>query len=201
MQAQYSTYNTSKSSQNVSSLSIVFLSLLPVLSATVSVKASAILALCAVVSLVLSSGIVCLIGKTISNYISFISFVILNVSFISAVQMLCRAYLPKSADFSSVYLPFLIISTVIIGYKEASNMKFSSNQFFKSNLKIGFLFAITIIVLSSFREIIGFGSFADMTIPFFSAYTIAYFTTSSGGFILCGILLTLSKLLTKGRLS
>ena len=64
---------------------------------------------------------------------------------------------------------------------------------------MGIGFTLTLLVMSTIREVLGSGTFAGISVPFFSSYNIPILTQTPGGFFVFGCLIALVARITHGK--
>ncbi len=149
---------------------VALLGLCPLLAVTNSVVNALGLAIATTIVLVLSNSVVSLSRGLIKPEIRIPVFVLLIASFVTIVELLMQAFYYELYLVLGIFVPLIVTNCVILGRAEVFASK---NNFFKSlldGLFIGLGFAVVLIVLGAFREIIGSGTLLSQADLLFGSY-------------------------------
>ncbi len=162
---------------------ILFLATAVVVGSTATLKGALTMSISVLLVLVLSSLLLTLLNKVITDDIRFISTVIIVAGTASLVQMLMNAFLPAGYKMVSLYLAVLAVDlSVFANCKDIKND--STAVALKKSFKTGLYYAAVILVLAVFREAFGMGSIYGHALPWLSENTIAVLSTAPGGYML-----------------
>ena len=140
--------------------------------------------------------VVAAIRKIIPNEIRLAIFVVVIAGFVSVVQMLMQAYLPDLYDMLGVYLALIVVNCIILGRAEMFARKNGVVDSALDGLGMGLGFTIALILMATFREVVGAGTFAGIEIPLLKTYNIPILVASPGGFFAFGCIIALVAKLT-----
>lgn len=170
---------------------VIFLGMCPALGTTGSIENAVYMSLCVLFVLFLSNVIISSIRKIVPNEVRIPVYIIIIATLVSIVDMLFHAYLPYDVYQSlGSFISLIVVNCIILGRAEsfASKNKVSDSIIDALGYSAGF--AMAIIVVAFFRELIGTGalSWAGHSLQIIpSEYAIKLFSTNSGAFITLGL--------------
>ena len=170
---------------------VIFLGMCPALGTTGSIENAVYMSLCVLFVLFLSNVIISSIRKIVPNEVRIPVYIIIIATLVSIVDMLFHAYLPYDVCQSlGSFISLIVVNCIILGRAEsfASKNKVSDSIIDALGYSAGF--AMAIIVVAFFRELIGTGalSWAGHSLQIIpSEYAIKLFSTNSGAFITLGL--------------
>ena len=170
---------------------VIFLGMCPALGTTGSIENAVYMSLCVLFVLFLSNVIISSIRKIVPNDVRIPVYIIIIATLVSIVDMLFHAYLPYDVYQSlGSFISLIVVNCIILGRAEsfASKNKVSDSIIDALGYSAGF--AMAIIVVAFFRELIGTGalSWAGHSLQIIpSEYAIKLFSTNSGAFITLGL--------------
>ena len=170
---------------------VIFLGMCPALGTTGSIENAEYMSLCVLFVLFLSNVIISSIRKIVPNEVRIPVYIIIIATLVSIVDMLFHAYLLYDVYQSlGSFISLIVVNCIILGRAEsfASKNKVSDSIIDALGYSAGF--AMAIIVVAFFRELIGTGALSWdghslQIIP--SEYAIKLFSTNSGAFITLGL--------------
>ncbi len=183
------------------------------LAITTTFENGLIMGISVTVVLLLSSIIVSLISKYVSDDLRIPSYIIIIATIVTAIEILLRKYSVTVYDALGVYLPLITVNCIILGRILSFASKNKVKASIKDALKTGFQYTFAIVLFASIREILGNNTltivdnlsnlFGNKIV--FSIFPNSYmlpnniFLTSAGAFITLGILLgILNKVRSRG---
>ncbi|THB64270.1 MAG: electron transport complex subunit E [Gammaproteobacteria bacterium] len=134
------------------------LGLCPTLAVTASIVNALGLSIATTIILVISNVIISLIRKYISEEIRIPVFIIVIASFVSAVALLIKAYVPALDASLGIFIPLIVTNCVILGRAEAFAFKNSPVASAIDGLATGLGFLVVLCVLGAVRELLGSGT-------------------------------------------
>lgn len=170
---------------------VIFLGMCPALGTTGTIENAVYMSLCVLFVLFLSNVIISSIRKIVPNEVRIPVYIIIIATLVSIVDMLFHAYLPYDVYQSlGSFISLIVVNCIILGRAEsfASKNKVSDSIIDALGYSAGF--AMAIIVVAFFRELIGTGalSWAGHSLQIIpSEYAIKLFSTNSGAFITLGL--------------
>ena len=147
------------------------------LATTTSVKNALGMGLATSAVLICSNIMISLLRRVIPKEVRIAAYVVIISGFVTAVELLMKAYLPELYDALGIFIPLIVVNCIILARAEAFASK---NRVLPSALDgiatgIGYTFAL--LLISSIREILGSGTFCGHTV-FGDGYSRRYICTS-----------------------
>lgn len=139
--------------------------------------------------LICSNLFISVLRNFIPKQIRIASYIVIISGFVTAVQLLIKAYLPDLDKSLGLFIPLIVVNCIILARAEsfASKNPVLPSAVDGITMGLGFTFALT--VLASIREILGAGTLCGFKImPSFYEPAI-FFILPSGAFITLGCLI------------
>ncbi|GAA0779384.1 electron transport complex subunit E [Clostridium subterminale] len=168
---------------------IQVLAMCPTLAVTSSVKNAAGMALAATVVLIGSNAVISLIRKLVPDKIRIPAYIVVIATFVTLIQFLLQAYIPDLYKSLGIFLPLIVVNCVILGRAEAYASKNKVIPSIFDAIGMGLGFGLAIVILATFREVLGNGTFYGFQILPKSYIPAMVMTSAPGAFITLGILL------------
>lgn len=178
---------------------VLLLGTCPTLATTGSVVSAFAMGVAATAVLFCSNMVISALRKAIPDKVRIPCYIVVIAGFVTIVQMLMEAYLPDLYNMLGIYLALIVVNCIILGRAE---MFARENNVFDSaldGLGMGIGFTLALVLMASFREVLGAGSWAGNEIAFLKNYTIPILTAAPGGFFTFGIMIALMNKLTSGK--
>ena len=178
---------------------VLLLGTCPTLATTGSVVSAFAMGVAATAVLFCSNMVISALRKAIPDKVRIPCYIVVIAGFVTIVQMLMEAYLPDLYNMLGIYLALIVVNCIILGRAE---MFARENTVFDSaldGLGMGIGFTLALVLMASFREVLGAGSWAGNEIAFLKNYTIPILTAAPGGFFTFGIMIALMNKLTSGK--
>ncbi len=136
----------------------IVLGMCPTLAVTSSVKNGIGMGIAASFVLVASNLFISLVRNIVPNKIRIPIFIVIIAAFVSIVEMLMQAYSPDLHKALGIFVPLIVVNCIILGRAEAFASK--NNVFYSvlDGLGMGIGFTLSLIVVSSIRELWGNGT-------------------------------------------
>jgi len=134
------------------------LGMCPFLAVTTSVENALGMGAAATFVLVFSNFLVSLFRKVIPSKVRIPSYIVIIATFVTLVDLLMNAYLPALHQSLGIFIPLIVVNCIILGRAEGFANK---NKVFPSILDgigMGLGFTLAMVVMATFREILGNGS-------------------------------------------
>ena len=178
---------------------VLLLGTCPTLATTGGVVSAFAMGVAATAVLFCSNMVISALRKAIPDKVRIPCYIVVIAGFVTIVQMLMEAYLPDLYNMLGIYLALIVVNCIILGRAEMFARK---NNVFDSaldGLGMGIGFTLALVLMASFREVLGAGSWAGNEIAFLKNYTIPILTAAPGGFFTFGIMIALMNKLTSGK--
>lgn len=138
-----------------------------------------------------------LLRNAIPDKIRIAAFVVVISGFVTAVDLLLKAYSPALSSSLGVFIPLIVVNCIILARAESFASK--NNVFLSAvdGLAQGIGYTMVMLVMSIIREILGTGKILGFDITKYVYYEPALFMIlPAGGFMVLGFLIALFKKIT-----
>ena len=149
------------------------------------------------VVLIFSNILISLLRKLIPNEIRIAAFIVIISGFVTAVQLIIKAYLPSLDKSLGVFIPLIVVNCIILGRAESFASKNGALDSALDGVGIGLGFTLALTVIGAVREVLGSGAIFGYNLGI-GDYTPLVFVLAPGGFLVLGFLMVLfNKFLKK----
>lgn len=168
----------------------------PTLAVTTAVFNGIGMGIAATAVLIGSNLIISLINKIVPNEVRIPIYVVVIATFVTAVQMLIKAYSPALDSALGIFIPLIVVNCIILARAESFASKNPPLNSIMDGLGMGIGFTLALLIISAVREIFGAGTFLGMPI-FGEAFEPALILIlPPGGFLVFGLTIALVNKLT-----
>ncbi len=143
--------------------------------------------------LILSNVVISSVAKFIPNTIRIPCYIVIIASFVSLIDMLMEAYLPTLHSQLGIYIPLIVVNCLILARAEAFASKNTVLQSFFDGLGMGIGFTLALLLLGSFREILGNASIFGWNFLGEDVYPMILFILPPGAFLALGLFVLLTQ--------
>ena len=175
---------------------VQFLGMCPTLATTTSVSNAIGMGLAATAVLICSNVFISLLRKFIPKEIRIASYIVVISGFVTAVELLMKAYFTPLYDSLGLYIPLIVVNCIILARAEAFASKNPVLPSAIDGLAMGLGFTVSLSLLASVREIIGSGTWLGLPLMPASYRPTLIFILPAGAFLTMGML---AALVNKGR--
>lgn len=147
--------------------------------------------------LVFSNIIISSIKSIIPKKVRIASYIMVIATFVVIVELMMKAYFFSISEKLGIFIPLIVVNCIILGRAEAFASK---NPVFLSaadGLGIGMGFTIALFLISSIREILGYGTFFGNPVMWESFEPVSFMVQAPGAFVCLGILLAIINVMPK----
>ena len=144
-----------------------------------------------------SNIIISMLRNIIPKKVRIAAYIIIIATFVVIVEQVMRAYFFSISQKLGVFIPLIVVNCIILGRAEAFAAKNSVLLSAADGLGIGLGFTMSLLTVSSVREIIGNGTIFKMNIMWDSYEPFKFMVQAPGAFICLGILLAMINLIPK----
>lgn len=168
---------------------VLLLGMCPTLAVTTSVNNALGMGLSVIAVLTASNIAVSLLRKTIPDSVRIPSYIVIIAAFVTMIEMVMHAYFTDLYASLGIYLPLIVVNCIILGRAEAFASKNTIKDSILDALGMGTGFTLALLILASFREIFGAGSFMGLSLfgPNFEPALV--FILPPGAFLTLGLIL------------
>ena len=171
----------------------------PTLATSTSLENGLGMGLAATAVLICSNVMVSLLRKIIPQKIRIASYVVIISGFVTAIEMLMKAYLPDLADSLGLFIPLIVVNCIILARAEAFASKNGPIESAVDGLSMGLGFTFALALLASVREILGNGTIYGIPVFGESFQPASIMIMPAGAFLVLGfIIAAFQKILKKG---
>lgn len=174
---------------------VLLLGMCPTLAVTTSVNNAIGMGLAVIAVLTASNIVVSLLRKVIPDSVRIPSYIVIIATFVTMIEMIMHAYFVELYNSLGIFLPLIVVNCIILGRAEAFANKNTVLDSIYDALGMGTGFTLALIILATFREVLGAGTF--MGIPLFgpSFQPALVMILPPGAFLALGLLLGLINLI------
>ena len=141
------------------------------------------------VVLIFSNILISLLRKLIPNEIRIAAFIVIISGFVTAVQLIIKAYLPSLDKSLGVFIPLIVVNCIILARAEAFASKNRVLPSALDGLFMGIGYTVALLILSIVRELVGYGSFFGVKLFGDGFVGVGMLVSPPGAFILLGIMI------------
>lgn len=168
---------------------VQLLGMCPTLAVTTSVSNGIGMGLSATAVLVASNVVISLCRKFIPNKIRIASYIVIIAGFVSAIEMLLKAFLPEISKSLGLFIPLIVVNCIILARAEAFASKNTVGNSALDGLGIGLGFTVALTIISAIREVLGNGTFLGISVFGAGFAPATILILPPGAFIVLGLLI------------
>ncbi len=168
---------------------VQLLGLCPTLAVTASAENGLAMGLAATFVLVCSSFLVSMFRKVIPGQVRIAAYIVIIATFVTIADRFLAAFVPDISKSLGPFIPLIIVNCMILGRQEAFASKNGIGRSLLDALGMGVGFTLTLLVLSSIREILGAGTWFGMNIMWEGFAKWGVMSQAPGAFITLGCLI------------
>ena len=126
-------------------------------------------------------------------------YIIFIAGFVTLVQMVVEAFAYSLYQALGIFLPLIVVNCIVLARAEMFANKNSVLNSVLDAIGMGAGFTLTLLVMSTIREILGNGTWYGIELPVLVDNHVSIFTMAPGGFAVFGILIALVNKVSKGK--
>ena len=166
---------------------IMALGLCPTFAVTTSAVNAIGMGLSSLVVLMFSNFLISALSGVIPGRVRLPAEIVVVASLVTIVQLLIQGFAPSIYTALGIYIPLIVVNCIILGRAEAYALGAKPIPALFDGIGMGLGFTLALLLLGSFRELIGAGSiFGIKLIP--DAYHISIFVLPPGAFFVMAFL-------------
>lgn len=178
---------------------VIVLGMCPTLATSTSVNNAIGMGMAATFVLVCSNVMISLIKNITPDKIRIPVYVVVIAAFVSVVDMVMGAYLPELHKSLGLFIPLIVVNCIILGRAEAFASKNNMLNSLADGIGMGLGFTLALVVVATFREILGNGTWAGIKVLPQSYNPMLMAILAPGAFITLGLLMALMNLLKERK--
>lgn len=160
-----------------------------VLAVTTTVSGALGMGLAMTFVLMCSNIFISALRKIIPAKIHLPCYIVIIATFVTVVQMVMQAYLPELYRTLGVFIALIVVNCIILGRAEMFACKNTVVDSALDGLGMGVGYILTMVLMSSIREIIGNGTWMGITVIPESIDRMSVMNQAPGGFFVYGVLM------------
>lgn len=172
---------------------VLMLGMCPTLAVTTSAKNALGMGLSTAVVLVAANAVIAALRKFIPDRVRMPYFIVVVASMVTIVELLLKAYLYEVNESLGIYIPLIVVNCIIFGRVEAYAAKNKVGLSLFDGIGMGLGFTVALIIIGSFRELLGAGTIFNFRVMPESYEPIAIFVQAPGAFLVLAMLTALQN--------
>lgn len=171
---------------------VQLLGMCPTLAVTSSAENGLAMGLATTFVLFCSSFIISIVRKLIPPQVRIATYIVIVATFVTIADIYLKGYFPAISKSLGPFIPLIVVNCVILGRAEAFASKHTVVDSIIDSLGMGSGFIISLVILSSIRELLGAGTVFGKVILSASYFKpMGIMVLPAGAFITLGLLLGL----------
>jgi electron transport complex protein RnfE len=169
----------------------------PTLATTTSLANAVGMGIAATAVLVFSNMFISMLRKLIPPQVRIAAYIVIISGFVSAVELLIKAYLPELDASLGVFIPLIVVNCIILARAEAFASKNQVLPSIVDGIAMGLGFTLALTLISTVREVIGAGTLLGYPLFGGAVPPVTMFIMPPGAFITMGCIIAgVNKLLS-----
>lgn len=176
-------------------LLVLFLGTCPALAVTTSAFNGLGMGIATTFVLLMSNIVISVLRKVIPDSVRIPAYITIIASLVTIVQFILEGYFPELNQSLGIYIPLITVNCIILGRAEAFANRHTVVRSIMDGLGMGVGFTLALFLMGSLREILGFGTFFGIQMPWISEgglQPLGIFGLPAGAFIIYGLLVVVS---------
>jgi electron transport complex protein RnfE len=173
----------------------------PFLAVTTSVENAIGMGAAATFVLICSNFLVSLLRNLIPSKVRIPCYIVIIATFVTLVDMVMNAYVPDLHRSLGIFIPLIVVNCIILGRAEGFANRHPVLNSVADAIGMGIGFTLAMVVLASFREILGNGTWLNINVlgTGYQNQPLLIAILAPGAFILLGFILGFFNILEKRR--
>jgi electron transport complex protein RnfE len=167
----------------------LMLGLCPVLAVSTSVNNAIGMGAAATFVLVSSNLVVSIIRKWVPSKIRIPIYIIIIATFVTIVELIMAGFFPALNKSLGLFIPLIVVNCIILGRAEAFASKNTILMSIIDGLGMGIGFSFALIVISTFREVLGNGTWMGFPVFGTGYEPVLLMILAPGAFLTIGFLI------------
>ncbi|MDD2212110.1 MAG: electron transport complex subunit E [Clostridia bacterium] len=139
--------------------------------------------------------------KIIPESIRIPCYIVIIAAFVTVTEMLMQAYMPELFESLGIFIPLIVVNCIILGRAEAFASKNTVLPSFLDGLGMGIGYTLALVIVSTFREVLGAGTFLGYPLFADSVPSALIMILPPGGFITLGCVLAFLNLMQNRKMA
>lgn len=164
------------------------LGLCPTLAVTTSAVNALGMGLATTAVLTGSNLVISLIARYIPKNVRIPAYIVIIACFVTIIDQMMKANFYSLHKVLGIFIPLIVVNCIVLGRAEAFASKNTPLYSLIDGLSVGIGFTIALFILGSFREIIGAGTFFNISVTLSSYNPLLIAVMPPGAFLFLGFL-------------
>ena len=175
------------------------LGLCSTLAVTNLVKNTLVMTMAVLLVLIANSAIISAIRNLIPEKVRMIAYMLITSTLVIAVDIILKLFLPDISKAMGAYVALIITNCIIMGRAEAFAASNSADLSVVDALGVGLGYAFSLLTISVFRELVGFGTIFGFQVLPESLETVSIFSIPPGAFFSLGAFILIINVIRRKR--
>jgi electron transport complex protein RnfE len=136
-----------------------------------------------------SNVIISALRSVIPKKVRIASYIVIIATFVVIVELVMQAYVYPLYERLGIFIPLIVVNCIILGRAEAFASKNPIIHSAADGLGMGLGFTLSLTLLGSIRELLGYGTFFGMHVMGASFEPFTFMVEAPGAFVCLGLLL------------
>lgn len=167
---------------------VQMLGLCPTLAVTTSAINGMGMGLSTTAVLIAANMLIALLRNVIPDRVRLPGEIVVVASLVTIVDMLMEGFIPSLYSALGIYIPLIVVNCIILGRAEAFAMKNDPILSAFDGIGMGLGFTVALVLIGSFRELLGAGTIFGMQVMPESFQPISIFVLAPGAFFVLSML-------------
>ena len=168
---------------------VLMLGMCPTLAVTTSASNGFGMGLSTMAVLIVSNLIISILRKSIPDEVRLPAYIVIVASLVTVVELLTQAYLPDLYAALGIYIPLIVVNSIILGRAEAFASKNPPVPSLFDGVGMGLGFTIALVIIGLVREFLGAGTVFGVTVLSPDIFTpLGIFIRAPGAFLVLAVI-------------
>jgi len=167
----------------------LMLGLCPTLAVSTSVNNAFGMGASVIFVLACSNLVISIVRKIVPSKIRIPIFIIIIATFVTLVDLVLAGFLPDLHKSLGLFIPLIVVNCIILGRAEAFASKNGIFLSMADGLGMGIGFTLALVIISTFREILGNGTWLGMPVLGSTFQPVLLMILPPGAFLMIGFLI------------
>ena len=178
---------------------VLLLGLCPVLAVSTQAENALGMGVATTAVLLGSNIVVSLLRNIIPDKVRIPCYIVMIAGFVTIIAMIIEAYAHSLHQALGIFLPLITVNCIVYARVEAFAKKNNPIDSAIDAIGMGAGFTLALLLVASFREILGSGSWFGIEIFWLKDNAIAIFTMAPGGFLVLAFVIAAVNKVLKNR--
>lgn len=134
---------------------VLVLGLCSALAVTTTFESAYMMGICVTIVLLGSAILISLLKRVIPDHVQIPVYILIIGTFVTILEILLQAYVPKLHDVLGIYLPLIVVNCIVLGRSLSVYSKEKIGKSIEDALGIGLGYMFALMLIAFFREVLG----------------------------------------------